>query len=106
MDGEDRILGIVHDRDLLQHLARQNAPGIMARLIGFLSQPRAGFDVPSGTARDVMTTRVITVPEHMPLPDVIQILLENRIKRVAVADESGRLVGMVDRDTVLKGLAG
>ena len=106
VDGEDRILGIVHDRDLLQHFARQNAPGIMARLIGFLSQPRAGFDVPSGTARDVMTTRVITVPEHMPLPDVIQILLENRIKRVAVADESGRLVGMVDRDTVLKVLAG
>lgn len=106
VDGEDKILGIVHDRDLLQHFARENAPGIMARLIGFLSQPKAGFDVPSGTAKDVMTTKVITVPPHLPLSDVIQTLLENRIKRVAVADESGRLLGMVDRDTVLKGLAG
>jgi CBS domain-containing protein len=53
-----------------------------------------------------MTTKIITVPPHLPLSDVIQTLLENRIKRVAVADESGRLLGMVDRDTVLKGLAG
>lgn len=106
LDGDEKILGIVHDRDLLQYFARQNAPGIMARLIGFLSQPKAGFDVPSGTAKDVMTTKIITVPPHLPLSDVIQTLLENRIKRAAVADESGRLLGMVDRDTVLKGLAG
>jgi CBS-domain-containing membrane protein/PII-like signaling protein len=106
VDGDDKILGIVHDRDLLKYFAHENAPGIMARLIGFMSQPKSGFDVPSGTAKDVMTTSIITVPPQLPLSDVIRTLLEHRIKRVAVADESGRLLGMVDRDTVLKGLAG
>lgn len=105
VDGEGRIEGIVHDRDLLQHFARQNAPGILTRLIGFLSQPKLGFTISGGTARDVMTTRVVTIPPQLPVSDVIRTLLEHRIKRVAVADESGRLLGMVDRDTVLKGLA-
>ncbi len=106
VDKEGRIEGIVHDRDLLQHFARHNAPGILTRLIGFLSQPKLGFTISDGTARDVMTSRVITIAPQLPVPDVIQTLLEHRIKRVAVADESGRLLGMVDRDTVLKGLAG
>lgn len=106
VDGEDRIQGIVHDRDLLRHFARQNAPGILDRLIGFLSRVKTGLDLPAGTAADVMTTTVITVSPQLPLPEVIRTLLEHGIKRVAVADESGRLLGMVDRDTVLNGLAG
>ena len=105
--GEDgRIQGIVHDRDLLQHFARLNAPGGLARLIDLLSRSKAGVEELDGVAGDVMATGVISVLPDMPLSEVLRTLLERSIKRVAVADESGRLLGMVDRDSVLKSLAG
>ena len=106
VDADGGIQGIVHDRDLLQHFARLNAPGVLARLIDLLSRSKTGVDELEGVAGDVMETGVISVTPEMPLSEVIRTLVEHRIKRVAVADESGRLLGMVDRDTVLKGLAG
>ena len=106
VDEDGRIEGIVHDWDLLQHFARLNAPKVPAWLIGLFSQPKAGTDEIEGVAEDVMATGVISVPPDMALSEVIQTLVGHSIKRVVVADESGRLLGMVDRDTVLKGLAG
>jgi CBS-domain-containing membrane protein len=105
VDEAGKILGIVHDRDLLNHFARKNAPGIFASLIGILSHSEPQFREIEGTAGDVMATKIITVPPEMPLSEVIQTLVAHKIKRVVVADENGRLLGLVDRDTVLKGLA-
>lgn len=106
LDGEGTILGIVHDRDLLNRVAQQGHPGILSRLIAALAKREITLEDIPGTARDIMTESVITVRPDQPLPDVIKTLLENRIKRVLVADDSRRLLGIVDRDTVLKGLAG
>jgi CBS domain-containing protein len=53
-----------------------------------------------------MTAETITVPPDMPLAGVLQTLQEHRIKRVVVADAAGRLMGMIDRDMVLRSLAG
>jgi hypothetical protein len=106
VDADGRIQGIVHDRNLLQHFARLNAPGVLARLIDLLSRSKAGVDELEGVAGDVMATGVISVPPDMALSEVLRTLVGHSIKRVAVADESGRLLGMVDRDSVLKGLAG
>lgn len=105
VDEDMKILGIVHDRDLLNHFARKNAPSIFSSVIGILSHSQPGFREIEGTAEDVMVTEIITVPPEMPLSEVIQTLVAHKIKRVVVADENRRLLGMVDRDTVLKGLA-
>jgi len=105
--GEDgRIQGIVHDQGLLEHFARLNAPGVLERLIGLFSRSKLEVGQLDGVAGDVMATEVISVPPDMALSEVIGTLVEHRMKRVAVADESGRLLGMVDREAVLKGLAG
>lgn len=36
---------------------------------------------------------------------MIQTLVDRKIKRIVVADDDGRLLGIVDRDAVLKALA-
>jgi hypothetical protein len=90
---------------LLNHFARKNAPGILASLIDILSHSEPQLREIEGTAEDVMATTIITVLPEMPLSEVIQTLVEHKIKRVVVADENERLLGIVDRDTVLKGLA-
>lgn len=105
VDGERKILGIVHDRDLLDRVAREQSPGLLAGLIGVLSRHETQPTGLDGVARDIMASAVITVPPDLSLDAVVRTLTEHRIKRVAVADSDGRLLGMVDRDTVLQGLA-
>jgi CBS domain-containing protein len=52
-----------------------------------------------------MTTDIITARPDTPLAEVIAKLVEKKIKRIVVADDEGRLMGIVDRDAVLKALA-
>lgn len=106
VDAASKILGVVHDRDLLNHVARRGVPGILAGLIGTLARRESPSLDLAGVARDVMTSTVITVTPDTPLSGVIQALVEHKIKRIVVADDAGRLCGMVDRDAILKSLAG
>jgi predicted transcriptional regulator len=52
-----------------------------------------------------MTTDFPTIGPETALVDIIRILLDRKIKRVVVADDARRLLGMVDRDVILKELA-
>jgi CBS domain-containing protein len=53
-----------------------------------------------------MSREVLSVSPDTPLSEVIRTLVDNGVKRLVVADEKGRLLGMVDRDVILKALAG
>lgn len=41
------------------------------------------------------------VAEDAALGDVVQIMLEHRVKRIVVTDAQGRLAGMIDRASLL-----
>lgn len=101
-----KVLGLVHDRDILNDFARKNSPGVLKTIIAILSRKEGPEPQINGVARDVMTTDIITIPPDMPLTEVIGTLIERKVKRILVVDAEGRLQGMVDRDTVLKCLAG
>ena len=106
VDEGRKILGLVQDWDLLQRFARQNSPSLVARLLGVLTERETEPQPLEGTAREAMTTDFPTVGPETALVDVIRILLERKIKRIVVDDGEGRLLGMVDRDVILKELAG
>jgi predicted transcriptional regulator len=75
-------------------------------LIARLSHTGGGAPALSGQAADVMVRQVFTVREDTPLTDVIVQMLEKRVKRLVVTDAEGRLVGMVDRQSLLRLVAG
>ncbi|MCI5147475.1 MAG: CBS domain-containing protein, partial [Candidatus Electrothrix sp. AR3] len=52
----------------------------------------------------VMTQPVLTIPERSSLPDVVDILKDNSIRRLAVIDKQGDLVGLLTENDLLKGL--
>jgi CBS-domain-containing membrane protein/PII-like signaling protein len=105
IDQDRRVLGLVHDWDLLRSFVQTESAGLVERLVRALTQHEQGLPDLEGTARDVMTTDIITARPDTPLAEVIGTLVERKIKRIVVADESRRLLGMVDRDAVLKALA-
>jgi hypothetical protein len=53
-----------------------------------------------------MSKDVFFVRPDTPLTEVIQTMIDKRIKRLVVGDEERRLVGMVSRESILRVLAG
>lgn len=52
-------------------------------------------------ARDVMTTRVVTVKPESSVREVAQLLLEHRISAVPVVDADGRILGIVSEGDLI-----
>jgi hypothetical protein len=106
VDAQDTVVGIVLDRDLVARYAQQEKPGLLRSLVAVLSPRQAAKETLEGTARDVMQTEVFSVLPETPLAEVIHHLVEKRAKRLVVADADGRLRGMLDREAVMRVLAG
>lgn len=105
VDADERVLGIVSEGDLM----RRPETGAARRRPWWLSL-LAGDDAADyikahgGRAADVMTREVVSVAEDTPLPEVASLLEDRRIKRVPVL-RRGKLVGIVSRADLLRGLA-
>ena len=52
-------------------------------------------------AKDIMTTRVLTVSPEMGIPEVAQFLLKNKISGAPVMDENNKLVGIITEDDLI-----
>ena len=55
-------------------------------------------------ARDVMQTHVVTVEPELPLIDVHRLFVEEEITGAPVADETGRLVGVISSTDLLRAI--
>lgn len=53
------------------------------------------------TARDIMTTPVVTVTPQTTLREIAELLAEKRISGVPVVDEEGRVVGIVSETDLI-----
>lgn len=103
VDAANTVRGIILDSDLLTRCGPGRKTGILQALFG--AQP-TGDACPTGTAAEVMETRVYTVPEDAALMDVLTRMLSLRCKRLVVVDDDDKLLGMVDREALLRVIAG
>lgn len=84
LDEQGRLAGVVTDRD------------IVCRAVA------KGKDPSRTTARDVMTSAVITVSEDTSLQECLDLMEEHQIRRVPVVDGSGRCRGMVSQADIAR----
>jgi CBS domain-containing protein len=103
VDSDDRLVGIVTDRDLRSAMfgdvLADYLPGESARRLRALATPLN--DVRIG---QVMTWQVVTVGPEAPLAQAAAIMAERRIGSLPVVDHA-RLVGIVTERDVFKALA-
>lgn len=109
VDQEGTFLGLISDRDLLVAFADRH-PGIwdyFASKIPFTERGRQHKQLQEylrkKTAREVMKTDIITVPEDAPIDAAIWRMLDGSFKRLPVVDAQGKLKGIVSRDSLLRG---
>ena len=105
VDADRKVRGIVLDSDLLTRCGPARKQGLVRALFSFGKGEQAGA-CPTGTAAEVMVQNVLTVPEDASLMDVLQKMLAAKVKRLVVTDDAGRLLGMVDREALLRVIAG
>jgi len=104
-DEERHILGIIVDRDLVKAMPHGKTGGLRNILSHFTHTPVEATNL-NGEAGEVMSKDVYFVRPDTPLTEVIQTMIDKRIKRLVVGDEDRRLVGMVSRESILRVLAG
>ena len=103
VDGHNRLLGVVSEADLLrkeEHVDDEDDahPSLLAR-----PRTRDGWRKAAGwTARELMTTPVLTIDSAAALPAAARELAHANVRRLFVVDE-GKLVGVLARRDVLRG---
>lgn len=106
VDDAQHVMGIITDGDLLRRSRWGQHPGVLARLRSLMTGQPARVRLPETeeTAMDLMSSPVITITEETPLVDALRLMLRQRCKRLPVVDGEGRLVGLLGRASLLRGL--
>jgi len=112
IDAQRHVLGIITDADLIERLSGGAHAGLLQILrshIPFLSNEEAIrgalAELHAQHAQDVMRRDVVVVAANASIVEAIQRMMDQHIKRVPVVDQQGRLVGMVDRQAILRALS-
>lgn len=107
LDENGGLVGIVSEGDLIHRVESETRrrPSWWLRLLTTPAEPAERYLREYGRlARDVMSREVITVTPETPLTEIAATLEKYHIKRVPVV-ENGKLVGIVSRANLLRGVA-
>ena len=104
VDVENKVEGIVLDRDLLRRCVQQQKGGLARKLFGVGAADCLENIQLTGTALDVMQNEVFVVGKETPMGEILREMVRTKAKRLVVVDAEGRLAGMVDRDRLIKAL--
>ena len=112
VDTERHVLGLVTDAELLERVTPSLRPSALQSLmhrLPLLARRHALREVDqhalAHTAAELMTGHVPMAEEHTPLREALASMLHGKEKLIAVVDPDRRLLGVVDRADVLRGLA-
>lgn len=108
IDENHRVLGIISDGDLLRRSQQAAHPGLLARLRRLMGGPAADDPQPllaaTETAADLMTAPAIAIPITATPDEALRLMVQHGIKRLPVVDADGRLLGLLGRASLLRGL--
>ena len=77
VENGDRLAGIVTDRDIVLRVVAE------------------GGDPQSTTVGEIMSRDLVTVDPDQPLDEALRLMAKHQVRRLPVAEEDGRLVGIV-----------
>ena len=110
VDGENRVLGVVSEYDLMRKEIKPNEPNLWSICIWGLNDDKkmekfldATRKHMANTAEQIMTAPAVTVDEQEDMEKVGQRMFDKNVKRVFVTKD-GKLVGVISRSAFVKHL--
>jgi CBS domain-containing protein len=101
VDDFRRVLGVISEADLLHKVELIGQPH-ERRLIEGRRRHAARVKADAKVAQDLMTAPAVSTMESTTLVEAARIMDRERVKRLPVTDDLGRLVGIVSRGDLLK----
>ncbi len=105
-DAQRRVVGLVSEGDLIRHVAGENqkSMGLFSVLFSDPHRLASEYAKTHGqTARDVMTTKLVSVPPTASAEEVARLMAQKNVRRVLVMD-GDRLAGVVSRADLLRAI--
>lgn len=100
VDDDGRPIGLIGDTDVVSRVQLQERRGVLSALRGSPAPPSAV------TAGEIMSPDVLTAGADTPLVEAASKMLTQHRKWLVVVDQAGKTLGLVDRQILLKVLAG
>jgi CBS domain-containing protein len=97
LDERHHVIGVVSEADLLPKLEMPD-DGTLGRRHRRHARAKAGGDI----ASELMSTPAVTIGPDAAIPAAARVMDSERVKRLPVMDEQGRLVGIVSRSDLLR----
>lgn len=107
VDAAGAVVGVVSEGDLLRRseIGTEKQRGTLLSFFTGVATLASDYVRSHGaTAKDVMTSTVVSVAPTATLAEIADVMEEKRIKRVPVID-GGKLVGLVSRSNLLRAAA-
>jgi CBS domain-containing protein len=105
VDAQHRVVGVVSEADLLhkvEHSAPQPYPEHHAPLLDRRRRRAERAKADADTARELMSSPAVVIGPGASLSTAAKAIVDEKVKRLPVVDESGRLVGIVARSDLLR----
>jgi len=106
LDEDRHVLGIIIDADLLNWVSGMPDAALRATVRNWLANGAgdAGTVSDDISAEDIMSPTIFTVRDDARPIDVIQTMIQRRVKRLIVVDAENRLQGIIDRHDMLRAM--
>ncbi|MDD2901049.1 MAG: CBS domain-containing protein [Syntrophales bacterium] len=102
LDGANRVVGVISEKDFLKRMSSQGITNFMAVVAGCLRDKGCkAVGIRGRQADDLMNSPAVTVREDTPVLEIARLFKEKAINRVPVLDAQGRLAGIVSRGDLL-----
>jgi CBS-domain-containing membrane protein len=101
LDEAGRTVGVITDGDLVARVRPEARAGLLAAFTRRSKPPQEAV-----LARDVMSPSVLKGPPETPIPEAVRQMLAQKRKRFYVVDAESKPLGIVDRQTLLRAVAG
>lgn len=104
-----QVIGIITDGDLLARAQVEQRLGLL-NLLAKLWRPHdksalsETLAASPHTAADIMTAPVVTISQATSAREALRLIMAQRVKRLPVVADNGRLVGMVGRAGLMRAL--
>jgi len=97
-----RHLPIVEHNEVVGMLSERDLRGFLEELYGSSQETSDGIHRKNMSISDVMQVKPLAVDPSADITDVIDLMLENKVGAIVVADELGQLRGIVSYEDILK----
>jgi CBS domain-containing membrane protein len=104
VDEKDMVIGVVGELDIISAVGGQKSNGVKNIFRRMLGEP-VPAQKDGNTVGDVMSTPPITIRPTEDIREAAHILEGHRIKRIPVIDEFGRLIGVISRADIVRGMS-